>query len=85
MSKLFVEPSPHIRSGWTTQKIMLNVIIALLTAYAARHDIFNNAGAMQRMSDVIPDTEQDNSSLQISNLIIHNLLNFCKDINKFSL
>ena len=35
MNKLYVEPSPHIRSGWTTQKIMLCVIIALLPALAA--------------------------------------------------
>ena len=40
MSKLFVEPSPHIRSGWTTQKIMLNVIIALLPALVAAAIIF---------------------------------------------
>lgn len=40
MSKLFVEPSPHIRSGWTTQKIMLNVIIALLPALVAATIIF---------------------------------------------
>lgn len=32
MNKLFVESSPHIRSAWTTQKIMLNVIIALCPA-----------------------------------------------------
>lgn len=30
MSKFIVEPSPHIKSSITTQKIMLNVIIALL-------------------------------------------------------
>ncbi len=29
MNKLIVEPSPHIRSAWTTQRVMLNVIIAL--------------------------------------------------------
>lgn len=40
MSKLFVEPSPHIRSAWTTQKIMLNVIIALLPALVAATIIF---------------------------------------------
>lgn len=35
MNKLFVEASPHIRSPWTTQKIMLNVIIALCPALIA--------------------------------------------------
>ena len=30
MSKFIVEPSPHIKSSMTTQKIMLNVIIALM-------------------------------------------------------
>ena len=29
LNKLIVEPSPHIRSVWTTQRVMLNVIIAL--------------------------------------------------------
>ncbi len=40
MNKLFVEASPHIRSGWTTQKIMLNVIIALCPALFAATYIF---------------------------------------------
>ncbi len=40
MSKLFVEASPHIRSAWTTQKIMLNVIIALCPALIASVVIF---------------------------------------------
>lgn len=40
MSKLFVEASPHIRSAWTTQKIMLNVIIALCPALIASVIIF---------------------------------------------
>ncbi|MDE7229581.1 MAG: RnfABCDGE type electron transport complex subunit D [Oscillospiraceae bacterium] len=40
MNKLFVEASPHIRSGWTTQKIMLNVIIALCPALIAATYIF---------------------------------------------
>ncbi len=35
MTKLYVEPSPHIRSGWTTQRIMLCVIISLLPALCA--------------------------------------------------
>lgn len=30
MNNFYIEPSPHIKSGTTTQKIMLNVIIALL-------------------------------------------------------
>lgn len=33
--RLYVSPSPHIRSEMTTQKIMLNVLIALLPAVAA--------------------------------------------------
>lgn len=40
MNKLFVESSPHIRSAWTTQKIMLNVIIALCPALAMSVYIF---------------------------------------------
>lgn len=40
MNKLIVEPSPHIRSAWTTQKIMLNVIIALCPALVAATVIF---------------------------------------------
>ncbi|MGN0678766.1 MAG: RnfABCDGE type electron transport complex subunit D [Oscillospiraceae bacterium] len=40
MNKLFVEASPHIRSAWTTQKVMLNVIIALCPALVASVIIF---------------------------------------------
>lgn len=40
MNKLFVESSPHIRSAWTTQKIMLNVIIALCPALVMSTYIF---------------------------------------------
>ncbi len=40
MSKLIIEPSPHIKSPVTTQKIMLCVIIALLPALAASIWIF---------------------------------------------
>ncbi len=40
MSKLIIEPSPHIRSAVTTQKIMLTVIIALLPALVASVVIF---------------------------------------------
>lgn len=40
MNKLFVEASPHIRSAWTTQKIMLNVIIALCPSLIAATYIF---------------------------------------------
>ena len=40
MSKLIIEPSPHIKSGVTTQKIMLSVIIALLPALVASVWIF---------------------------------------------
>lgn len=40
MNKLFVESSPHIRSAWTTQKIMLNVIIALCPALIMSTYIF---------------------------------------------
>ncbi len=35
MNKLYVEPSPHIRSSWTTQKIMLCVILSLCPALIA--------------------------------------------------
>lgn len=40
MEKLIVSPSPHLRSGMTTQKIMLNVIIALCPAVIASGIIF---------------------------------------------
>lgn len=40
MNKLFVESSPHIRSAWTTQKIMLNVIIVLCPALVMSTYIF---------------------------------------------
>ncbi len=40
MNKLIVEPSPHIRSAMSTQKVMLNVIIAMLPALAAATVIF---------------------------------------------
>ena len=40
MNKLFIEPSPHIRSKMTTQKIMLHVIIALLPTLAAATYIY---------------------------------------------
>lgn len=35
MSQLLIEPSPHIRCALTTQKVMLNVLIALLPAVIA--------------------------------------------------
>lgn len=40
MSQFVVSPSPHIRSGNTTQKIMLDVIIALCPALIAANIIF---------------------------------------------
>lgn len=40
VSKLIIEPSPHIKSPITTQKIMLTVIIALLPALLASVIIF---------------------------------------------
>lgn len=40
MSQFVVSPSPHIRSGRTTQNIMLDVIIALLPAVAASVILF---------------------------------------------
>ena len=40
MSSLLIEPSPHIRSPLTTQKIMLNVLIALLPSVIAGTVIF---------------------------------------------
>ena len=40
MNKLKVSVSPHIHSGVTTQKIMLDVIIALLPAAVAGCLIF---------------------------------------------
>ena len=40
MNKLFVEASPHIRSAWSTQKIMLCVIIALCPSLIAGTYIF---------------------------------------------
>ena len=40
MEKLHISVSPHIRSAITTQKIMLDVIIALLPAAIAGGIIF---------------------------------------------
>ncbi len=40
MNKLIVEPSPHVKCAWTTQKVMLNVIIALCPALIASVLIF---------------------------------------------
>lgn len=40
MSQLTVSPSPHIRSGITTQKIMLDVVIALVPTLIAAGIIF---------------------------------------------
>lgn len=40
MSKLLIEPSPHIRSSMTTQKIMLHVLIALFPSVVAGTIIF---------------------------------------------
>ncbi len=40
MSKLLIEPSPHIRSSMTTQKIMLHVLIALFPSVVAGTVIF---------------------------------------------
>lgn len=40
MNKFFIEPSPHIRSSMTTQKVMLHVLIALLPSVIAGTVIF---------------------------------------------
>lgn len=40
MSKLLIEPSPHIRSSMTTQKIMLHVLIALFPSVVAGTILF---------------------------------------------
>jgi electron transport complex protein RnfD len=40
MEKLYVSPSPHLRSGDTTQKIMLDVIIALIPSVIASAILF---------------------------------------------
>lgn len=40
MSRLMIEPSPHIKSSLTTQKIMLDVLISLLPAVIAGTAIF---------------------------------------------
>ncbi|MBE6901557.1 MAG: RnfABCDGE type electron transport complex subunit D [Ruminococcaceae bacterium] len=40
MNKLIVEPSPHIKSAWTTQRVMLEVIIALCPALIASMVLF---------------------------------------------
>lgn len=40
MSKLLIEPSPHIRSSMSTQKIMMHVLIALMPAVIAGTIIF---------------------------------------------
>ncbi|MGN0597139.1 MAG: RnfABCDGE type electron transport complex subunit D [Ruminiclostridium sp.] len=40
MEKLFIEPSPHIKSTMSTQKVMLHVLIALFPALVAATVIF---------------------------------------------
>lgn len=40
MPELFIEPSPHIKNKMTTQKIMLNVLIALFPSVVAGTVIF---------------------------------------------
>ncbi len=40
MNNFLIEPSPHIKSSVTTQKVMLNVIVALLPAVVAGTVIF---------------------------------------------
>ena len=40
MEKLFIEPSPHIKSTMSTQKVMLHVLIALFPALTAATVIF---------------------------------------------
>lgn len=40
MNKLIVEPSPHIKSAWTTQRVMLEVIISLCPALIAAIVLF---------------------------------------------
>ena len=40
MSLLTISPSPHVRSGMTTQKIMLLVVLALVPAIAAATVVF---------------------------------------------
>ena len=44
--KLIVSPSPHLRSGATTQKIMMDVIIALVPAVIASAIIFGPRALM---------------------------------------
>lgn len=46
MKELIVSPSPHIRSGNSTQKIMLDVIIALVPAMIASVVIFGPRAAL---------------------------------------
>ena len=46
MKQLIVSPSPHIRSGNSTQKIMLDVIIALIPAMIASVIIFGPRAAL---------------------------------------
>ena len=46
MKELIVSPSPHIRSGNSTQKIMLDVIIALVPALIASVVIFGPRAAL---------------------------------------
>ncbi len=53
MKDLIVSPSPHIRSGNSTQKIMLDVIIALLPAFVASIIIFGGRAALLTVFCVI--------------------------------
>lgn len=53
MKDLIVSPSPHIRSGNSTQRIMLDVIIALLPAFVASIVIFGGRAALLTIFCVI--------------------------------
>lgn len=51
--KLYVSPSPHLRRGDTTQKLMLDVIIALAPAMAASWIIFGLRALLVQLVTVV--------------------------------
>ena len=88
MDNLTVSPSPHIRSGASTSKIMLHVLIALVPALAASAYLFGGRALMltgvcvlsamvwERLCNIVmkrPDTTHDLSAAVTGMLLAFNL------------
>ncbi len=91
MNKLIVEASPHIRSGWTTRSIMIQVLIALCPALIASIVIFGPMAAIMTVvccsSCVIFEwlfsvvTKRENTIGDCSALVTGMLLSFNLPVN----